>query len=493
MTKDTQIESRLQKLELHLKEENDILCNAVESFRELDKVAYKLGLLDLSESYAMRVPWWPMISILGTFSAGKSTFINSHLGYDLQRTGTQAVDDKFTVICFSNKNGVNVLPGIALDADPRFPFYQISREIEEFSTTGNQRVDTYIQLKTCSSEKLRGKILIDSPGFDADSQRAATLRITDHIIDLSDLVLVFFDARHPEPGAMHDTLEHLVAASIERHDSNKFLYILNQIDVAAREDNTEEVVAAWQRSLAHAGLTAGRFYRIYNPEVAMPIENPKIRERFEAKREADMKDILKRMDQVSIERAYRIIGVLEQTARDIENRFVPQLRDLIKRWKSRVFWTDGLVFLLLLILVGLAYGVGALTLEMIPEDKAMLGIAAVVAFVALVLLHIKMSGWAASSILQKLKHEIADDHLRESLTRAFSKNTGLIRILSMPLIKEPVGWGKASRRSIYNIFNKANDYVQNLNDRFTNPSGKEEVKAEKAKVDTTQQNTPNKA
>jgi len=484
MPNDMEIENRLQKLESHLKEENDILRSAVGTFRELDKVAYKLGLLDVTESYATRVPWWPMISILGTFSAGKSTFINSHLGYDLQRTGTQAVDDKFTVLCFSNKEGVNVLPGIALDADPRFPFYQISREIEEISTSGNQRVDTYIQLKTCSSEKLRGKILIDSPGFDADSQRAATLRITDHIIDLSDLVLVFFDARHPEPGAMHDTLEHLVSASIERHDSNKFLYILNQIDVAAREDNTEEVVAAWQRSLAQAGLTAGRFYRIYNPDVAMPIENPKVKERFEAKREADMKDILKRMNQVSVERAYRIIGVLDQTARDIENRFIPQLRDLIQRWKSRVFWTDSLVFLLLLILVGLAYGVGALTMEMLPEDMVMLGISAAVVIVALNLLHIKISGWAANSILKKLQHEIADEHVRTSLTRAFTKNTGLIRILFLPFVKEPAGWGKAARKSIHSIFNKANDYVQNLNDRYTNPSGKEETKAEKAEVDT---------
>lgn len=60
--------------------------------------------------------------------------------------------------------------------------------------------------------KLKGRILIDSPGFDADEQRKATLRITDHIIELSDLVLVFFDARHPEPGAMQDTLEHLIVA-----------------------------------------------------------------------------------------------------------------------------------------------------------------------------------------------------------------------------------------------------------------------------------------
>ena len=41
---------------------------------------------------------------------------------------------------------------------------------------------------------------------------------------------------------MTDTLRHLVAETIHRPDSGKFLYILNQIDTTAREDNPEEVV-----------------------------------------------------------------------------------------------------------------------------------------------------------------------------------------------------------------------------------------------------------
>ncbi|WP_347338069.1 hypothetical protein [Chromatium okenii] len=59
------------------------------------------------------------------------------------------------------------------------------------------------------------------------------MRISNHMIDLSDLVLVLFDARHPEPGAMRDTLKHLVKETINRPDSGKFLYILNQLDSAA--------------------------------------------------------------------------------------------------------------------------------------------------------------------------------------------------------------------------------------------------------------------
>ncbi|MGD9262656.1 MAG: dynamin family protein, partial [Desulfobacterales bacterium] len=225
MFKESKISQRLRKLEQHLKQENPILSDVVQGFRELDRITRRLGFFNREESHATRTPWWPLISVLGIYSAGKSTFINNFLQYELQAVGIQAVDDKYSVICFTGDQKNRVLPGLALDADPRFPLYKISQAIEEVAQGEGEHIDAYLQLKTCPSEKLRGKILIDSPGFDADAQRTSTLRITDHIIDLSDLVLVFFDARHPETGSMRDTLEHLVKATVNRRDSNKFLYI----------------------------------------------------------------------------------------------------------------------------------------------------------------------------------------------------------------------------------------------------------------------------
>jgi len=255
-----ELEARLESLESHLRTENPLLLSAVRSFRKLDDISRRLGFLGPEESYATRIPWWPLVAVLGTYSSGKSTFINDFLGQAVQSTGNQAVDDRFTVLCFGKEQDVRVLPGVALDADPRFPFYKMSRAIEEISAGEGGRIDAYLQLKTCSSEALRGRIFIDSPGFDADQQRTATLRVSDRIIDLADLVLVFFDARHPEPGTMQDTLQHLVAETIHRTDSNKFLYVLNQMDHTARENNPEDIVGSWQRALAQKGLTAGRFY-----------------------------------------------------------------------------------------------------------------------------------------------------------------------------------------------------------------------------------------
>ena len=194
------LSKRLANLQKHLKEENPALLEVLPTYYMLDKMLYKTGLLDKETSLASRISWWPLISILGTFSSGKSTFINDYIGENVQNVGNQAVDDKFTVICHraSGTGGAQILPGTALDADPRFPFFRISREIEKVAKGEGKRIESYLQLKTTLKEKIRNKIIIDSPGFDADDQRRSTLRITDHIVDLSDLVLVFFDARHPE-------------------------------------------------------------------------------------------------------------------------------------------------------------------------------------------------------------------------------------------------------------------------------------------------------
>jgi len=196
----SEIDKRLKELEKHLADEHPILLDSVKSFRKLDKVTRKLGFFDRETSHATDISWWPIVSVLGTYSSGKSTFLNSHLGAEIQRTGNQAVDDRFTVLCYSPEDQLRLLPGYALDADPRFPFYRMSRSIEEIAKGEGSRIDAYLQLKTWNGEALRGKVFIDSPGFDADEKRSAILRLTNHIIDLSDLVLVFFDARPNPPG-----------------------------------------------------------------------------------------------------------------------------------------------------------------------------------------------------------------------------------------------------------------------------------------------------
>jgi len=469
------INKLLNSLEKHLTEEhpdNPVLVKAVRSFRKMDYIAYGMGLLSRDESYATCVTWWPMIAVLGTFSAGKSTFINSHLGIKLQKTGNQAVDDKFTVVCFSRQNEAKTLPGVALDADPRFPFFHISKSIEEISNDEKDRIDAYLQLKTCPSENIRGKILIDSPGFDADSQRASTLRLTQHIIDLSDLVLVFFDARHPEPKAMQDTLAYLVSASVNRADANKFLYILNQMDVTAQEDNPEEVVSAWQRSLAEVGLIAGRFYRIFNSEVATPISDPKVRERFESKRDEDMKDIHARMEQIEVERSYRIVSKLEQTAKTIRNQVIGKLTEMVHEWKYKVLLYDGVILTLLLVVAGITLHATEswdLLSALVPDSESFSPVALSVLLASLVFIHFNVRKRVANGVKKKLIDEMGQDQEScKQFVRAFSKCTAAYRPM---IFKKPAGWNEVAERTIDEIVDESNDYIQELNDRFTNPSG----------------------
>ena len=474
------IESRLQHLESHLEQENPILLNTVRSFRVLDAVAFRLGLLSGDNSFATQIPWWPLISVLGTFSAGKSTFINHYIDYTLQRSGNQAVDDKFTVICYSKEAAAHALPGVALDSDPRFPFYQMSDEIEKVAKGEGERIDAYLQLKTCPSEKLRGKILIDSPGFDADAQRTSTLRITDHIIDLSDLVLVFFDARHPEPGAMQDTLSHLIERTIHRNDTGKFLYILNQIDTTARENNPEDVIAAWQRALGERGLTAGRFYAIYNPDSAVPIEDEALRNRYETKRDIDLSEIHSRMEEVEIERAYRIVGALEKTARDIEERSVPLVTATLQRWRKRVLWGDGVVMgLLLAVLLGYTVNAGYWQgFSFAPSWMAngfssplpwvILG----VLFLLLLGIHFGVRKLAARTLLGSIRKQAAKAGLKGDPAGAFLHSTRPWRSIFR---KHPAGWGRKSRRQLREVLQATDNYIQTLNDQFTNPSGSEKL------------------
>jgi hypothetical protein len=469
------LDEQIRRLMAHLELEHPQLLGVVQTFRELDTVAYRLGLLEPTESYATQVSWWPLVAVLGTFSSGKSTFINNVLGRRLQTTGNQAVDDKFTVICYARDSTPRVLPGLALDSDPRFPLYRISDEIDAELKGESQRLDTYLQLKTSDSEHLRGRIIIDSPGFDADEQRTATLRITNQIIDISDLVLVFFDARHPEPGAMRDTLEHLVAGTLKRADFNKFLYILNQVDNAAREDNPEEVFAAWQRALAQKGLTAGRFYQIYDPASAAPIENEHLRRRFESKREHDMNEILGRIRQLEIERSYRVTGQLERTAEAIRELIVPRLIAARRAWKRRVLWLDGLVIgglvalaVVLAAINGVLDDVGAIDDWFRANPIAgWLSVAAVI--VAVWIAHGFLRNIAARSVQRHIESDAALGAHAPRVARAFKRNA---RSWWPFLAKRPVGWTRGARKRLDRVLSSAHKAIQELNDRYADPSGR---------------------
>ncbi len=482
------LKNRLARLENHLKAENPALLEVLPTYYQFDKVLHRTGLLSKETSLASQISWWPLISVLGTFSSGKSTFINSYVGDKLQSTGNQAVDDKFTVICHrsSDTSGNQTLPGTALDADPRFPFFRISHEIEKVAQGEGKHIESYLQLRTAATDQVKNKIIIDSPGFDADDQRNATLRITDHIIDLSDLVLVFFDARHPEPGAMQDTLEHLVARTVGRTDASKFIYVLNQIDTAAREDNPEEIFGAWQRSIAQAGLTAGQFYTIYNEASSIPIEDQALRERFQSKRDHDLEKIIARMDEVELQRNYRIVSVLETVANELDHDILPELRNAKAKWRRGVLIGDGIALALLIAAVvgGAVYfkwmpPMEIFSLEWIMAHKIDSIVAVVGALILAFTFHFWMRGVVAKRIAATLSE--AYGHVELNVRAAFLKSAGAFHSIFR---KEPAGWGGRAMKNLRQIRETVATHIQNLNDLYADPSGRAAVVAETAKAIT---------
>jgi hypothetical protein len=263
---------------------------------------------------------------------------------------------------------------------------------------------------------------------------------------------------------MRDTLEQLVARTIHRPDSGKFLYILNQIDTTAREDNPEEVVAAWQRALAEKGLTAGRFYAIYNPDVAVPIEDPARRTRFETKSETDLTEIKGRIREVAVSRSYRVVGMLEKTAHTIEEQ-ADTLRGALARWRRRVLWIDGILFVLILggllaWTIHLGYWNGIVFsppwLDSFKEHT-WLQIPAVLILLALIVtVHLWVRRIAAHRIVEP------------GLAHAWDRNS---RWWQSVLRNEPRGWGRRARERLEQARTDAKRYIQMLNDHFTNPSG----------------------
>lgn len=462
------IKERLTKLQQSLAQENPVLLDIVSSYERLDRVAQGIGVLDKASSYAEQISWWPLISVLGTFSAGKSSFINQFIGRVIQDTGNQAVDDRFTVICYGKGEEVMTLPGLALDADPRFPFYGVRHEIERISSGEGNRIDHYLQLKTVTAEPLKGKIVIDSPGFDADSQRDTVLKIADHIMSMSDLVLVFFDARHPEPGAMRDTLKHLVEGAQQRHDADKFLFILNQIDTAANEDNPEAIMGAWQRALASAGLVGGKFYMIYNESVASDFKDAALAARFKRKKDSDLAEIYARIDKVSVERAYRISFALESLADELEKIWAPRADAVRLRWAKRVVVSDfvlAVVTALLLLWVHLSTPwLTEFDITMMMQNMTTITIAIVSLVFVLLVPHYYFRFWWANHLARQLTQSDPTG----ALTRILRRNTVFWR----PMFAERSrGWGLGARKQVAKVRSEAKQAIQKLNDQFAKPIG----------------------
>jgi hypothetical protein len=203
------------------------------------------------------------------------------------------------------------------------------------------------------------------------------------------------------------------------------------------------------------------------------IEDESLKQRYERKRDADLGEITKRISQVSVERAYRIIGALESFANRIEKEIIPEIETAVGTWRRRVMVADAVVLIPLLIIFmsyTLSHGYWSGMNFSVPgtggEDNQIFsyGVLAIVVII-FVLIHFLIRGVMARIYARGL----AEEGYYGNLRNAFLKNTQWWRSIFSRSI---VGWSHKAQKKISQLRDSADNFIQKLNDQYTNPSGK---------------------
>ncbi len=186
----------------------------------LQPLAKRLAV-DLPRS-SQEAPSLPMVLFLGNHSSGKSSFINSLVGAQRQKTGLAPTDDGFTVLTYGSKE--DELDGQSLVSHPELAFHRL----EKLGPTFLSR----LRLKTHPTELLKTISLIDSPGM-IDAAGTARSRGYDFaagvraFAEMADLILFFFDP--DKPGTTGETVSIFTQTLVGLE--HKLLIVMNKVDL----------------------------------------------------------------------------------------------------------------------------------------------------------------------------------------------------------------------------------------------------------------------
>ncbi|MEI6267899.1 MAG: hypothetical protein WCP01_03390 [Methylococcaceae bacterium] len=446
MTEKT-VSKYLNNLEKHFANDNPVLLKSAKIFHELDQIEFDLGLIEMDETTACKNSWWPIISLIGGNSTAKSRFINSYLGGQQVPSGIQASSHKFTVLLQNSQANPATLPGTALDVDPRYPFYQISKQIEQLQKGEGNRINAYLELKTINSDRLKGKLFIDSPNINAAPTHPINSMLTKHIIEHSDLVLVFTDVFE----SASPMLDELIQTIILHQDSNKFIYLIDEPLAAINPAKANEIISSWQRKLFGTGLNTGQFIIASTQQNSINTTN-----------KVDFSEIDQRMSNVGYDRTYRILDSLEKNIREIEDVIIPEVRSGILLWKERVNISSLIVLCFIAVLAVFAeINIGVLEFLI---DPIIGPIIILVLMGIMVPVHLLISKLHAKLIINKLNERQKELHLMGNLANLFEQNLTFVRML-LPLT-EPAAWNKKIKARLMQLTDKAKELVQSLNDDF---------------------------
>lgn len=431
---DKSVSKYLHHLEKQFAPTDPVLQKAVKVFQELDELEYELGLVDNDETTARKTSWWPIISTLGGYSPAKSEFLDRYLGVQLH-----TARHKFTVLQYTPQTTSATLPGTALDADHRLPFYQVSRSIEQTVSGEGAKVNSYMELVTANSTVLKGKLVIDTPVLNPAAENAVNSLLRKHTVEISDLVLVFTDLFEADPLYNKDC----VASIIANQDSNKFLFIIDHSEISIDAAKSQEIISSWQRRLAEFGIFTGQFMVL--------------------SQNGDTYSLDQRIANLSNDRSYRVLQSLEHSIRSVDDVVFDEVEAAISTWKERSNATTLIIlaFIIMLIMFAeIAIGILDLFFDPIIGPAIILGLLAI-----LTPMHLLISRVHGKFIINQLQKRQKQLNLTEDLSGLFEQSLGFWRML-LP-IGQPVGKNKKNRRKIHMLLEQTKDLVQSLNDQFS--------------------------
>lgn len=431
---DKTVSKHLVNLEKQFASTDPVLQKAVKVFQELDEIEFELGLIDTDETTARRSSWWPLISTIGGYSPAKSEFLNRFLGTQIQSTR-----HKFTVLQYTPQSTSATLPGTALDADHRLPFYQISRDIELAVSGEGNKVNSYLELITVNSAKLKNKLIIDAPVLNPSAENSVNTLLRQHVIGISDLVLVFTDLFETDPEFNRET----IASIVKYQDTNKFLFVIDHSELSLEEHKSNEIIASWQRRLADFGIFTGHFVVL--------------------SQNSDNAQIEQRVNNLSNDRSYRVLESLEHSIRAVDDVVMEEVEATLTTWKERCNVTT-LIILSFIIMLSLFAEIAVGILDFLFDP--ILGPIIILTLIAILTpLHIVISRVHAKFIINQLHKRQKQLNLSEDLSGLFEKSLSFWRIL-LPS-NQPVGKNKKNRKKLNNLLEQTKDLVQALNDQFS--------------------------
>lgn len=440
-TTEKSLSSSLQHIEQQLADKNPALLQAFRLYHELDQVAYDLGLIGMDDSLANKTSWSPIITVIGDSSSGRDEFINRYLDTAIPAMDSYGNHAQFTVLIHRPDETPISLPGTAVDGDPRFPFYHISDRLDQIEKDESRNINTYLELKTNNSPKLKDRTIILSPGFSPTLKEAGVTLLREHAVILSDLVFVFFDASKPNLEDYRAALAPFLKMTTQSHNPGKFIYVINQ---APGTENSVDL-SNWKQQLSHLGLQAGQFFVL--------------KQSTESNNQLAIEQKLTNID---VESAYRILNTLERHIDEFSSVVINEVVKAIRLWKDRTHFT--LVLVLSLIALTLVAGEIQFGLVAFLLDPFVASIALFLLIVTMLPLHIYSSKIHAKFISKKLLERQTELGLIENLPALFEKSLTFWRML-LPY-EQPVGWTKDVQETLDMIKTRAKGLVQSLNNTF---------------------------